>query len=154
MPNSSRGYSETLRVPASWWLLGALLVVAVWWAFFVATPLAVSVVAGLVTLVLVIAALLRYGRMRVATGPSGFRAGRACLPWEYVGTAEALDQEATRRTLGVEADARAYLVVRSYCGGAVKVWVNDKEDPAPYWLVSSRHPARLAGHLNAQTMET
>lgn len=146
-------YSETLAVPASWWLMGTVFAVAVFWAFFVATPLYVAAIAGLVAVSVVVWALTRYGAARVSTGADGFSAGRALLPYRFVGTVELLDAEATRRALGVEADARAYLVVRSYCGGAVKVGVNDPADPTPYWLVSTRHPAALAASLAGRAVQ-
>jgi hypothetical protein len=146
-------YAETLAVPVSWWLLGGALVLAVFWAFVVATPLLVATLAGLVTAGLVVTGLSRYGAVRVATEADGFSAGRALLPYRYVGAVEALDAAATRRTLGVDADARAYLLVRTYCGGSVKVMVEDRADPAPYWLVSTRHPAALAASLGERAVQ-
>jgi hypothetical protein len=151
--DADQPYVETLAVPASWWLMGAGLVLAVFWAFVLATPLTVAAVAGLVAAGIVVTGLNRYGAARVATDPDGFSAGRALLPYRYVGEVEVLDGDATRRLLGVEADARAYLLVRTYCGGAVKVMVADRADPAPYWLVSSRHPAALAASLGARAVQ-
>ena len=60
---------------------------------------------------------------------------------------EVLDPEGTRRVLGVDADARAYLVTRPYLKHSVRVPVSDPDDPAPYWLVATRHPDRLARAL-------
>jgi hypothetical protein len=145
-------YAETLTVPATWWLLGAAFAIAVGWAFFVATPLLVTLVAAAVAAVIVVALLSGYGRARVATDPDGFSAGRALLPYRHVGAVEALDAEATHRVLGVEADARAYLLVRAYCRGSVKVMVADPADPTPYWLVSTRHPQTLAASLTARSV--
>jgi hypothetical protein len=139
-----------LYVPVRWWLLGALFTLAVGWAFYVATPWYATAVAVAITLVAVVALMRGYGRIRVATDPDGFSVGRALLPYGHVGPVEALDAAATSRLLGVEADARAYLVVRSYCGGSVKVMVDDPADPAPYWLVSTRHPEALAASLAAR----
>jgi hypothetical protein len=151
--SSAEPYSETLVVPASWWVMGAALVGAVFWVFVVVAPLLVALVAALVAAGLVMAGLTRYGAVRVATDPDGFSAGRALLPYRYVGTVEALDADATRQALGIDADARAYLLVRAYCRGAVKVAVADRADPAPYWLVSTRHPAALAASLGARAMQ-
>ena len=81
--------------------------------------------------------------LMAAAVPGGIRSAAALdLP-------EALDEEAARRAFGVEADARAYLVLRPYVRGAVRVHVLDPDDPAPYWLVSSRRPERLAQALAA-----
>ncbi len=153
MAAPSDSFDETLTVPVSWWLLGCGFVVALTWAFYVATPVEVAALVALVSAVPVLFGLRRYGAARVATDPDGFSAGRALLPYRYVGAVEALDHEATRRVLGVDADARAYLLVRAYCGGAVKVMVDDPADPTPYWLVSTRHPRALAASLAAHTSQ-
>lgn len=153
MPRSAQPYTETLRVPVTWWVGGLLLVVAVWWAFFVAAPSSLALAAASGALALVVAALAWYGGATVSVDANGLRAGRANLPWPYVGTATALGAEATRRALGVDADARAYLLTRPYIGCAVKVGVADDRDPTPYWLISSRRPAELAARLNARVMQ-
>jgi hypothetical protein len=62
---------------------------------------------------------------------------------------EALDEDATRRAFGVEADARAFLLLRPYLRRSVRVHVLDPDDPVPYWLVSTRHPDRLTEALSA-----
>ena len=56
-----------------------------------------------------------------------------------------LDADATRRAAGVDADARAFLLLRPYLKRSVRVEITDPADPAPYWLVSTRHPDELAG---------
>ncbi len=147
----SAGYAEALTPPLSWWVMGAGAVVSVFWCFLVATPLPAAVVAGLVA-ALVVGAILARAVVRVAADDNGFRAGSAFLPWPHVGEVQILDEEATRRLLGVEADATAYLVVRAYCRTAVKVTVHDDRDPTPYWVVSTRHPDSLALHLRPRSM--
>lgn len=153
MSATERGYAETLWPPVSWWAGGLMLVAAVWWAFFVATSAAIALVAAAGALALVGAGLAAYGRARVAVDDAGVHAGRAVLPWRYVGHAEPLTGADTRRTLGVDADARAYLLVRPYVTGAVRVAVEDSRDPAPYWLISTRRPALLADRLNSRVMQ-
>ena len=51
----------------------------------------------------------------------------------------------------MDADARAYLLLRPYLKRAVKVEITDRADPAPYWLISTRHPEELAQALVALT---
>lgn len=153
MTASPTAHDERLAVPASWWLMGMGLVLSVGWAFFVATPLVATLIATVVAAVMVCAGLRRYGDARVATDPDGFVAGRALLPYRFVWTVEALDAATTHRVLGVDADARAYLLVRSYCQGAVKVTVDDPADPTPYWLICTRSPAALAASLAARVMQ-
>jgi hypothetical protein len=83
-----------------------------------------------------------------------FRAGRARIEAEHLGGVTALDAEETRRVAGPEADARAYLLLRPYAKRAVKVEITDPADPAPYWLVCTRHPDELASALRGLTQRT
>src|SRR5690606_42134208 len=89
------------------------------------------------------------GRGRVAVGDATFVAGRARLPLWAVGDVPALDAEAARDARGAGADRRAYFLLRAYIPGAVRVTVDDPDDPVPYWYVSTRHPERLAAALTA-----
>jgi Protein of unknown function (DUF3093) len=142
-------FTERLRVPVSWWLLAAGFLASLWLALAVALPgPLVWTVFGLAA-VLVVALLLGYGGTRVAVTTEGLVVGRAVLDWPACGPATALDSAATRRQAGVEADARAYLVLRPYLREAVRVEVVDPSDPTPYWLISTRHPARLAAEIEA-----
>jgi hypothetical protein len=44
----------------------------------------------------------------------------------------------------VDADARAYLLLRPYVKQSVQVPVEDPADPTPYWMLSTRRPHDLA----------
>ena len=144
-------YTERLVPPLSWWALGGALVATVFWCFWVATPLLPAVVAAGVAAGVVGLVLVRYA-VTVSTDAYGLHAGVAALPWSNLGAVEVLDADQTHRLLGVDADATAYLVVRSYCREAVKVSVDDQRDPTPYWVVSTRHPDLLASHLRPRSM--
>lgn len=93
--------------------------------------------------------LRSYGGARLVVGDGWFQAGRARIEVHHLGSAEALDVEETRHVSGPGADARAFLLLRPYLKRSVKVEITDPADPAPYWLVSSRHPRALAGALDA-----
>jgi Protein of unknown function (DUF3093) len=145
-------YRETLRAPLSWWLGGLAFCGVVWWAIFVATSSTPALVGAVVAAGVVVPLLVRYGGVRVEVNSHGFRVGRASLPWRYVGAATPCDASRTRELLGPGADARAYLVVRPYIKGAVQVAVVDERDPAPYWLISTRHPGVVAAALAPRDM--
>jgi hypothetical protein len=142
-------YAERLGVPLRWWVQGVMLVATFWLALVVALPGGLAFAITGVLLVLLVLLLLSYGGQRVAVTPASgedggwLRAGRARIEAEFLGAAEALDPEQTRRIAGPEADARAYLLLRPYLKRAVRVEILDPADPAPYWLVSSRHPDEL-----------
>jgi hypothetical protein len=148
-PAEVSSYRERLWVPVRWWLLALLLAGAVWLAYQHAYGPRVSVPAGLLTFALGAAVLGGYGAARVAVEPDGLVAGRARLPLWAVGEVTVLDPAAARRARGPDADPRAYLVLRSYLPGAVRVVVDDLADPVPYWYISTRHPDELAAALTA-----
>jgi Protein of unknown function (DUF3093) len=95
--------------------------------------------------------LWAYGAARITVAAGTFRAGRAHIDVAHVGAATPLDAAQTRRIAGMDADARAYLLLRPYLKRAVRVEITDPADPAPYWLVSTRRPEELAGALTALT---
>lgn len=90
------------------------------------------------------AALWWLGRIRVAVRDGELRVDDARLPVRFVSDAIALDAVGRREVLGVGADPLAFVVQRPWVAGAVQIVLDDPDDPTPYWVVSSRHPVRLA----------
>ncbi len=148
-PGATAAYSERLGVPLRWWVQGTMLVASLWLALVVAVPGVVPWVVTGLALALLSAALLSYGSAQVRVEDGVLYAGRAHVGASVLGEVRALDADQTRRAAGVEADARAFLLLRPYLKRAVKVHLEDPADPTPYWLLSSRHPDRLAAALQA-----
>jgi hypothetical protein len=144
-------YVERLSVPLRWWVQATMLIATLWLAVAVATPPALAGVVALVAIALMVAGFASYGRVQVSVSASELRAGQAHIGLEHVGEITALDNTETRRTAGVEADARAFLLLRPYLKRSVRVQITDPGDPAPYWLISTRHPDRLAAALQNST---
>lgn len=105
----------------------------------------------------IIIAIVLYGSAVVtllATAPvisvadGVFTAGRASIGTDLVG--EAVPFEAAEATLerGRRLDARAWLLIRGWIAPVVRVPITDPSDPAPYWLVSTRQPTKLAAAIN------
>ncbi|ANH39996.1 hypothetical protein I601_3590 [Nocardioides dokdonensis FR1436] len=147
--DATSDYRERLSVPLRWWVQGTMLVASLWLAVVVAVPepLAWSVTAVAVTLMTVL--LVRFGSPVISVSGGVLRAGRARIDVAHLGAVEALDADAARRAAGVDADARAYLLLRPYRKQAVRVQIEDPADPTPYWLLSTRRPTELAAALSA-----
>jgi hypothetical protein len=130
-----------------------MFVATLWLALVVAIPGAWAWSATAAVLALMGLAFVAYGSAHIEVAHDGqgahLRAGRARIEAAYVGEVEALDPDAARRAAGVDADARAYLLLRPYLKRAVKVQIVDPADPTPYWLLSTRHPESLAAALTA-----
>ena len=147
-------YDERLSVPLRWWVQGTMLVVSLWLAMIVALPTPAAWTIAAIAMVGLSVGLLAFGAARVTVDGGFLRAGRARIAGLHLGTSSALDPEATRRIAGAEADARAYLLLRPYLKRAVQVEITDPADPAPYWLISTRHPDELARALTKLTEST
>lgn len=142
-------YAERLVVPLRWWAVATMFWASVLLAFLVALPTTFAFLFAGLLAALTAALFLGYGGAAVTLADGVFRAGRAAVPVRVLAEPESLDADETRRVAGVEADARAYLLLRPYVRGAVRVRVVDAADPTPYWLVSTRHPRTLASELAA-----
>jgi hypothetical protein len=145
-------YRERLSVPVSWWVIATAAVVTLYLITAVPAGIGAGVaVAGIAAAVLV-TLFLRYGGAVVAVDSEKLRAGKAAIEREYLGKVEPLYGDDARNAFGRDCDPAAYLVLRSYLRGAVRVEVTDPQDPAPYWLIATRHPDRLAAALTADTV--
>lgn len=131
-----------------------MLVITFWFTLVVSIPQEVVAWSLTAVALLMMAGAFRSYGATVAVTDGVLRAGKARIPLEHVGDVEVLDPEETRRTSGVDADARAYLVLRPYLRTAVKVEITDPADRTPYWLIHSRDPDALAAALRAATSAT
>ncbi|MDH2442327.1 DUF3093 domain-containing protein [Amnibacterium sp. CER49] len=103
------------------------------------------VVAILGTIAVEVALVLTAPVLEVTSGE--LRAGRAHIEVGLTGAAEVFRAADATRSRGVELDARAYTVLRGWVDPVVRVPILDPADPAPYWVLSTRHPERLAAAL-------
>lgn len=138
-------YRERLW-PAWWVFLSTALVVPASLLVF----LPISVPAGIATAVVVYGAILAVlvGTTPVIEVTDGeLRAGRARLPRAVIGGVRVARDADARAERGVRLDARAWLLLRGWVDGVVRVELDDPSDPTPYWLLSSRRPEELAAAL-------
>jgi hypothetical protein len=141
-------YRERLTVPIAWWLLGAFLAASAFLAVAWYLGLSWGLAVGLGALAIV-GAIYASASVVITLDSRELAVGRARIELAYLAGAVPLDKSAADRRTGLGADARAFLVTRPYISGAVEVTLDDPDDPVPYWLVSSRHPERLASAISA-----
>ncbi|GAA0618498.1 DUF3093 domain-containing protein [Kribbella sandramycini] len=145
-------YRERLTVPVSWWIVSAAAVITLFVITVVPAGLLAGAVVGGLSLVLLLVWLLRYGGAQVEVDADRLRAGRAAIELTHVGAAEPLTGDDARNAFGRDCDPKAYLLLRSYARGAVRVAITDPRDPAPYWVIATRHPDRLAAALSGHSV--
>ena len=76
-------------------------------------------------------------------------AGRARIPVAQLGGVEMLGSDALREAIGPGLDARSYLLIRGWIHKGLRIENVDPADPAPYWIITSRNPQRLADAIEA-----
>jgi hypothetical protein len=142
-PVTSVAYREQLRTPW-WWYPVAAGVAALLAAEFHYSALSLTDWVPFVVLVpLAVGAVWWLGRSRLEISGGELRIRGAHLPLRYVSGIVALDGATLRRVVGREGDPAAYVSIRPWIGPGVQVWLDDVDDPTPYWVLSSRHPERL-----------
>ncbi|HWM34974.1 MAG TPA: DUF3093 domain-containing protein [Pseudolysinimonas sp.] len=144
MPNETT-YRERLW-PAPWVFIATALVIPASLLVF----LPISPQAGVVVAIVLYAAIVGVLLGTTATievGAEGLRAGRARIERRFVGAATASTGADANAERGTRLDARAWMLVRGWIPGVVRIEITDPEDPTPYWLVSSRRPDELAAAL-------
>jgi hypothetical protein len=136
-------YRERMNTPW-WWYPSALAVASllagefglsghhltVWIPFSIMLPLSVVVIWSL-------------GRSRLEVSDGELRIQGAHVPVRLISGAVALDPGTLRRVLGSEGDPLAFRSVRPWIRTAVQFWLDDPDDPTPYWVVSTRRPDLL-----------
>jgi hypothetical protein len=90
------------------------------------------------------AGLLALGRVRVRVADGELWIDDAHIPVTYVTEVNVLDATGKAAVLGPLAAAHAFVVQRPWIARSVRVVIDDPADPTPYWLVSTRHPEKLA----------
>ena len=146
-------FRERLTVPIIWWVLAGLFSLSVLIAVGAYLGLAWGVGTS-VAVLLVATAIFGSASIVISVDEREIQVGRAAIEHAFIAACRALNAEETRRRTGIEADARAHMVVRPYIKTAVEIILDDPEDPVPYWLVSTRHPQRLAAAMQDASSST
>ncbi|MFJ1652225.1 DUF3093 domain-containing protein [Streptomyces sp. NPDC088337] len=148
MQLSAQPYEERLTAPRSWWLISLLMGISCALVLlpFGTLPMLGGLVGGTAASAVVASS---YGSPRIRVVGGLLIAGEAKIPVTALGETEVLDAEEARAWRTHKADTRAFLLLRAYIPGALRVIVTDPEDPTPYLYLSTREPERLAEALRA-----
>ena len=140
-------YRERLLVPVSYWLLAvpsiAFLGAEAW---FIAGGIVPPLTLAALSLIAAIF-LINWGSATIEVTGGVLRAGRDTLPLSEAGEIVALDEKQAALLRGPRADPAAHLFLRPYVKQGVYIAIADPSDGVPYWLVSTRHPDRLAAAM-------
>lgn len=137
------------RLWPAWWVFLAtgLVIPASLLVFLPIAPGAGVVVAIVLYGAIVVALLAATPAIEVTDGM--LRVGRAHIDRRFVGAVTAHTGADAVAERGTRLDARAWLMLRGWIPGVVRIEIADDADPTPYWLVSTRYPDELAEALTS-----
>jgi hypothetical protein len=81
-------------------------------------------------------------------------AGSARIPVALTGETAPYRGKDAVQARGPDLDARAFTLFRGWVDPVLRVDLTDPDDPAPYWLVSTRRPEELGAALVAERSAT
>ena len=140
-------YRERLA-PSLWVLCAAAVAGPMITLTFTPLGTALALVIGLAVTALIVSGLVLLSpRVRVEDGV--LHAGRARIEGEWLGAPVALTAEEARTARGPALPATGWHLIRGGIDGVVVVPVQDSDDPAPSWTISTRTPDRLAAAIES-----
>ena len=145
--SSTRRFQERLWVPWWWWPFAGVVIALFVGEVIPGLPGSWQIWSAVLITALVVSWLITVGIAPVGVNARGLRAGAATLPYSAVGAVRIVEPATRKALLGPSGTDGAFLLTRDWIRGAVYVEVVGDDDPTPYWLVSTRHPERLAAAL-------
>ncbi len=140
-------YFEKSKLPIKIWVfiagMSASIYLAIW------APLG-DLPALLLTLIFTIGFLLLLQMMqtKIYVTKEFLYANKAKIEIKYIKSVTPLSKAEFKELNGVAADPAAFLATNFWTHTGVKVVIKDKNDPTPYWLISTNRASELAKKLN------
>ncbi len=140
-------YFEKSKLPIMIWVfiagMSASIYLAIW------APLG-DLPALLLTLIFTIGFLLLLQMMqtKIYVTKEFLYANKAKIEIKYIKSVTPLSKAEFKELNGVAADPAAFLATNFWTHTGVRVVIKDKNDPTPYWLISTNRASELAKKLN------
>ena len=140
-------YFEKSKLPIKIWVfiagMSASIYLAIW------APLG-DLPALLLTLIFTIGFLLLLQMMQttIYVTKEFLYANKAKIEIKYIKSVTPLSKAEFKELNGVASDPAAFLATNFWTHTGVKVVIKDKNDPTPYWLISTNRASELAEKLN------
>jgi len=109
----------------------------------------IGIAVGLILVISIWAALFFLAPV-IQVGSSHLTVARAKIPMNLLGNIEEIAKDQIFSERGAKLDPAAHKVFQGTVKTAIKITVNDPNDPTPYWIISTRKPAQLAEVLRAK----
>ena len=141
-----KNFTERSPWPIWLWLFLLFLAASLALAFWAALGTRWGAITGLVELLGLIY-LSQRSALEIEVTPDELRVGSAHIERKFLGEIEELSADEMRKWRGPLADPAAYMALRFWIPGGVKIAINDPKDRTPYWLISSKKAQPLVAAL-------
>ncbi len=138
----SLAVKETLKWPIWIWFLILSLDISIALAVWAALGEIAVWIALILTLALT-GFFYQFTKLRIEFVDEKLKVGRAQIEKQYLADVEPLNEEQMRFLRGPGINPAAFLALRFWVKGGIKITLNDQRDPTPYWLVSTKNPEKL-----------
>ena len=141
--NDELTYFEKSKLPIIIWFLYALMCASIYLAIW--APLG-SGPALVVTVISIFGFYYLSLKMQtiVKIENKVLYANEAKIDLKFIKNVQSLNKDEFKKLNGIAADPAAFLATNFWTNTGVKVELNDKNDPTPYWLISSKRASELA----------
>lgn len=145
--NRKTEFAERISWPLSLWAFLGVMVGSIFLTFWAPFNF---LFASTVTIVFIAALFYAHykSRLDIVVINGWLYVGNAKIELKYIKSAKELNKKQFLKMRGPSADPAAFNATRYWIKTGVKVELNDKADPTPYWLISSRKAKALADCLN------
>ncbi len=123
-------------------LLPVLLVVPTAYLTLLPFSAQTGLVVG-ISITIAIMASIWFASPVVEVDDSGFAVGDSLLPLSVITDAVAVSAKQSFEERGVKLSPGAYVRFQISVKTHVKIFIADKNDPTPYWLIATRDPERV-----------
>ena len=140
-------YFERLSWPFSIWFLLSFFCASIYLAVW--APLG-DVPALIVTIISIFGLIILSQRMQTTIYIEGnyLYVNSAKIELKFINCATALTRAEFKKLIGAQADPAAFLATNFWTNTGVKVELKDKNDPTPYWLISTKRAEDLVKKLS------
>jgi len=145
--NSKSEFAERISWPIWLWLLALMILASIYLTFW--APFG-TLSATVVSLIFAIALVYSWQKshLEIVVINNWLYVGNAKIESKYIKKVTVLKKDDFLKIRGPKADPACFNATRFWVTTGVKVELNDKKDPTPYWLISSKKAKALAKSLS------
>jgi len=145
--NLKSEFAERITWPLWLWLLALMILASIYLTFW--APFG-TLSATVVSLIFAIALVYSWQKshLEIVVVNNWLYVGNAKIESKYIKKVTVLKKDDFLKIRGPKADPACFNATRFWVTTGVKVEINDKKDPTPYWLISSKKAKALAKSLS------